>query len=343
MARRTSTVRARPRRTERAPNIAGAEPDECAPNGASRALQSRACRSWRDASAVEFDWVTGLAHVVLDADVISVSSLKGFAGGSSFDLLVDRGRFVVKAEAAVCVHAEAWACRTAVEAGVPAPIVLEVGEFDGANFVVLQWIDGEPLDRAADAVEVAGRALRAVHEIEGQGFGWLYEGRLDDGEPHAAHGSWLDAVTAMGNTSRLEDVGLLPTDTGERVRRVIERRRHRLEAVAAPRLLHGDVHLRHLLVRSEKLVGVIDWGDAAFGDPIFDLGRFRRCGRRALASLAAGYGLDLTPSNVDLIELYCCLWSINAMNLELGAGGDWFQQHVETVARTLALLESDRA
>lgn len=42
-------------------------------------------------------------------------------------------------------------------------------------------------------------------------------------------------------------------------------------AVTRPVLLHGDLHVRHLLVRDGALAGVIDWGDVCLGDPSVDL------------------------------------------------------------------------
>ncbi len=36
-------------------------------------------------------------------------------------------------------------------------------------------------------------------------------------------------------------------------------------------LVHGDLHLRHVLVERGALSGVIDWGDGCFGDPSVDL------------------------------------------------------------------------
>jgi aminoglycoside phosphotransferase (APT) family kinase protein len=38
-----------------------------------------------------------------------------------------------------------------------------------------------------------------------------------------------------------------------------------------PRVLHGDLHLRHLLIHEGALAGVIDWGDVCRGDPSIDL------------------------------------------------------------------------
>jgi aminoglycoside phosphotransferase (APT) family kinase protein len=36
-------------------------------------------------------------------------------------------------------------------------------------------------------------------------------------------------------------------------------------------LLHGDLHVRHLVVADDALAGVIDWGDVCRGDPSVDL------------------------------------------------------------------------
>ena len=36
-------------------------------------------------------------------------------------------------------------------------------------------------------------------------------------------------------------------------------------------MCHGDLHVRHLLVRAGALTGVIDWGDVCRGDPAVDL------------------------------------------------------------------------
>jgi aminoglycoside phosphotransferase (APT) family kinase protein len=36
-------------------------------------------------------------------------------------------------------------------------------------------------------------------------------------------------------------------------------------------VLHGDLHLRHILVSERRLSAVIDWGDACMGDPSIDL------------------------------------------------------------------------
>lgn len=60
----------------------------------------------------------------------------------------------------------------------------------------------------------------------------------------------------------------------------------RLPPASRTRVLHGDLHARHVIVDREKRVsGVIDWGDVCVGDPSIDLsiayGSFSSAARRA--------------------------------------------------------------
>jgi aminoglycoside 2''-phosphotransferase len=60
----------------------------------------------------------------------------------------------------------------------------------------------------------------------------------------------------------------------------------------APRLAHNDLSDDHILVRDDgTLAGVIDFGDAAFGDPAIDFSYFWRLGESAVDYVLAVYGL----------------------------------------------------
>ena len=45
----------------------------------------------------------------------------------------------------------------------------------------------------------------------------------------------------------------------------------RLPAPSVVKLVHGDLHFRHVLVQRERVTGVIDWGDVCLADPALDL------------------------------------------------------------------------
>jgi aminoglycoside phosphotransferase (APT) family kinase protein len=55
-----------------------------------------------------------------------------------------------------------------------------------------------------------------------------------------------------------------------RVRAILEAAL-RLPRSEAERVLHGDLHLRHILVEDRRVTAVIDWGDVCLGDPSIDL------------------------------------------------------------------------
>jgi aminoglycoside phosphotransferase (APT) family kinase protein len=110
-------------------------------------------------------------------------------------------------------------------------------------------------------------------------------------------GTFLRALHAPGTLSSVDPDRALPVDFNRRadmpfrVARVRDRLRdlpaelwrppaavedilgaaEDLEPTSAAALVHGDLHLRHLLVDGGSLSGVIDWGDVCRADPAVDL------------------------------------------------------------------------
>lgn len=70
----------------------------------------------------------------------------------------------------------------------------------------------------------------------------------------------------------LRDVGpILSVREYRQMERLLKAMDQRLEDESWPvALLHGDLVAEHLLVKDGHLVGVIDFGDWRFGDPVFD-------------------------------------------------------------------------
>jgi aminoglycoside phosphotransferase (APT) family kinase protein len=109
-----------------------------------------------------------------------------------------------------------------------------------------------------------------------------------------------------------------------------------VEGVAGvtPALLHGDLHLRHVYAADAELTGILDWGDATYGDPLFDLARLSMAGPEVTDAFLAGYGeLDAPPRT---LSMYRVLWSLIALQAEHAAGGDWIQPHLDVIAREVS-------
>lgn len=265
--------------------------------------------------------------------VSSVEPVQGFVGNESFRLLTEDGEtFYLKSGATAAIRAEAWACEQARQAGVLAPLVLaaelQPAELPNA-YLIERAIPGQAVSESDDAVLAAvGAQLRQLHSITGTGYGFHNEGLRE---------TWIEVIRQpIDNLDILAAPGILPAELVRRLRalNVFERLKS-----GAPALLHGDLHLRHLYASGGELTGIIDWGDAAFGDPLFDLGRFSRAGPTATDALLRGYAIERTPELDWTLACYRTVWSVMALQWEHAAGGDWFAPHIEAITTDLPYLE----
>jgi aminoglycoside phosphotransferase (APT) family kinase protein len=151
----------------------------------------------------------------------------------------------------------------AVAPRVPLPVPVPVAVDDAAGCLVLPRAGGVPLlTLPRDARRPFAPALlefvEAVHALD-------LPAPVDDTPP----GAWLDEARVTWPT----------------VRSVVPARLHRpVETFLAaappdpvsPCFIHGDLGAEHVFVDDDAITGVIDWGDAARGDPALDFGRLAR-------------------------------------------------------------------
>jgi aminoglycoside phosphotransferase (APT) family kinase protein len=93
----------------------------------------------------------------------------------------------------------------------------------------------------------------------------------------------------------------------------VDARREALAAVEVGSLCHGDLKVGHVLVGDDRLAGIIDWGDAVVGDPVWDIARFaHRADASSLSRLLEGYdpGGALVDDLAWRIPLYSALWQL---------------------------------
>jgi len=116
----------------------------------------------------------------------------------------------------------------------------------------------------------------------------------DRRELGATLGRLLKVLHAPETVARVDPDGALPVDFNRRADMAFRgpRTRERLAELGRPEtaevvellaeaealppgsghvLVHGDLHLRHVLVDGTSMSGVIDWGDVCVGDPAIDL------------------------------------------------------------------------
>lgn len=126
--------------------------------------------------------------------------------------------------------------------------------------------DAELSDDARDAVAVRlGAFLRALHAPEVRAAG-----DPDDDLPRDPNGRADMALRVPRTRERLASFADL---TREETRSADEllAEAELLGPSSTQALVHGDFHVRHVLVAGGEVSGVIDWGDVCTGDPSIDL------------------------------------------------------------------------
>ncbi len=133
----------------------------------------------------------------------------------------------------------------------------------------------EPSTASPSAWAAAGAAVRALHQAPlppwpGKSVDELAS-RLD------SECAWL-----LANN-------LLPLQVVTRNRRLAEAALRRW----TPTFIHGDLQLTHVFVDGDEVTGIIDWSEAAQGDPLFDLATLTLAHEEHLDDVVAGYGADV--------------------------------------------------
>ncbi len=83
-----------------------------------------------------------------------------------------------------------------------------------------------------------------------------------------------------------------------------------------PAFTHGDLQASHVFVTGDEVTGVIDWSEAAQGDPLYDLATLTLGHPEHLDDVVEGYGAD-----VDL-EVIKAWWSLRSLR-----GVRWLVEH----------------
>jgi aminoglycoside phosphotransferase (APT) family kinase protein len=160
---------------------------------------------------------------------------------------------------------------------------------------------GEPSTASTAAWAAAGAAVRRLHEAPLP----PWPGRSLDALAGdlAAECEWL--VTE----------GVLPVDLVTRNREIAETALRRYEPV----FTHGDLQVSHVFVDGDQVTGVVDWSEAAQGDPIYDLAILTLGHEEHLDDVVTGYG---TGIDLDVVRAWWSLRSLLAIRWLVEHGFD---------------------
>ncbi|GIF22459.1 hygromycin-B 4-O-kinase [Actinoplanes tereljensis] len=198
------------------------------------------------------------------------------AWSTAYALAVDGRDVVLRVSRHGGDFAKDEAVSTVVGGTLPVPAIIARGASHGWAYAVSERLTGVALDDLdasgfgavlPDLFDVMDAISRI--EIGGHGYGIWDESRT------ARHRSWPDYLLATEHeTPRVpgwraalaaSDVGLEPFERG-----LATLRRLAPELPDERRMVHDDLLARNLLVTGDRISGVLDWGSACFGDPLYD-------------------------------------------------------------------------
>ncbi|WP_308252644.1 phosphotransferase [Rhodococcus qingshengii] len=86
-----------------------------------------------------------------------------------------------------------------------------------------------------------------------------------------------------------------------------------------PVFTHGDLQASHVFVAGDEVTGVIDWSEAAPGDPLHDLATLSVGHPEHLDDVIEGYGAD---ADLDVIRAWWSLRSLRGVRWLIEYGFD---------------------
>ncbi|MFH2203275.1 MAG: phosphotransferase [Elusimicrobiota bacterium] len=124
---------------------------------------------------------------------------------------------------------------------------------------------------------------------------------------------------------RLDAVrGILPRKFFQPLKKVLSRDTALLGGPAGPsRLIHNDLCSEHILLAADRrrVTGIIDWGDAEFGDPAMDFaGLLQWLGPEFMGSVLDAYKLDIDADLRERARFLACSEGVQDMHYGMDTG-----------------------
>jgi aminoglycoside phosphotransferase (APT) family kinase protein len=275
------------------------------------------------------------ARKLLKGEIDTIAKVSSAAGNQVFRVRSDDLVAFLKIAEKEDLRREVGVLELLAHRAIPVPSVLGwdgSGELCGRPCALLAEVGGRPLSGHEPDLGGAGRLLRQVHTIEMEGFGLLVVAGHGLRGPDPTWGRTM--MACCDELGPAVDAGLVPPELVARAITAVGERRDLLDATVSGCLLHGDFHPRHLYVAGGSITGIIDWGDASVGDPLYDLGRLIHAaamdgrpgrGRRLVDALLTTYypRPPRLAESPELLFVYAAVFSLWSMTCELEGGAPW--------------------
>ncbi len=217
---------------------------------------------------------------------------------------------------------EAWACEAVQALGVPAPRILAVNTSQSrlpASYLIMEKAAGQPLstltkEHRQSFLPRLGAYWRQIHSIPVAGFGWLDEQQYRQHQTvQGTFATWPDALLhdIPASLAYFQNLNALNPAELETCQHVIEAVQPIAQQLTSGRLLNGDLGSLHVWVdpAADQITSIIDFGDRASGDPIWDIMRYEW---EDLDQLMTGYDPELAkePRFKKTFHLYAVLQAL---------------------------------
>ncbi len=158
---------------------------------------------------------------------------------------------------------------------VPIPEIQEIGTLpDGMFYAVSAKVPGTTLDKlAVDELKATLpsmiRTMEAIHQTAptGSGFGSIQPD--GNGNTNSWHGA-LDRSQASNDDHKLDSIPMFERAVYNQFRARIKDY-YKFCPDDIRQLIHRDFGFNNTLAENGHITGVIDWDDAAYGDPLYDV------------------------------------------------------------------------
>ncbi|WP_124067260.1 phosphotransferase [Clostridium sp. E02] len=246
---------------------------------------------------------------------------------------------------------EVMAMRIAAKsAHVPVAKILYYNEqFPVLNspYFFMEFLEGQSFhllkDQLSDEIKKkikvnSGKLNRTINEITGEAFGYI-------SQPDTWGPNWYSVFSQMINLA-LSDARQLSIDlkiSTEKLLHQLKLSQYAFLEVTTPKLVHWDLWDGNLLIKDDRISGLIDWERALWGDPLMEAG-FRSYGNSE--DFKEGYQVKNISKTEQVRILWYDLYTLLLMAQECDYRRydtrdmyDWATNQLKETLNTLTLLQ----